>query len=462
MFATARIAVLAGALLSVATPAASAEVEWLCRPGLADNPCEIPGDTTVREVGRPDRVETPQAGPRGIDCFYVYPTVSNQPTANANKNRDPELESIAKYQAARFSEACRVYAPIYRQSTLASIGTGYASASGADRQLAYGDVLEAWREYINKHNDGRGVVIVGHSQGTSMLRQLLRREIEATDQKRRVVSALLLGGNVTVKAGDVVGGDFRETPLCTRPVQVRCVVAFSTFAEDPPRDARFGISRPPPADNPSTLPGGPGYSVACTDPRPLTTTWRGPLRMLTPSEQFAPGTINSGIVVTSGGPPPTAPTTWVVAPDRFEGGCRTINGAHVLRFDPLPGSRRPHWYPEPTWGTHLVDVNLAYEPLVALVREQAERWTTPQLRLVRTCARGGLRVALTGRDADFVRDASFKLGRRLAARDADGPLEGLIPRRMLRRTKVPNVRVVAYLKAGQPERTVLERTLPRC
>src|SRR3712207_497588 len=177
-------------------------------------------------------------------------------------------------------------------------------------QLAYRDVLEAWREYLEKDNGGRGVVLIGHSQGTSMLRQLLRREIEATAAKRRVVSALLLGGNVTVKAGDVVGGDFRETPLCTKPVQVRCVVAFSTFAEDPKSDARFGISRTPPADNPSTLPGGPGYEVACTDPRPLTTGWRGPLRMLTPSEPFAPGTIYTGIVVTAEGPPPSAPTTW--------------------------------------------------------------------------------------------------------------------------------------------------------
>ena len=456
------MALAAAAVALLPAQPASAGVEWLCRPTLADNPCEIPGDTTVREAGKPDRVETPKPGPRLIDCFYVYPTVSNQPTANANKNRDPELESIAKYQAAPFSEACRVYAPIYRQSTLASIATGYASASGADRQLAYGDVLEAWRAYLEKDNDGRGVVLIGHSQGTSMLRQLLRREIEASDHKRRVVSALLIGGNVTVKAGDVVGGDFRETPLCTQPVQVRCVVAFSTFAEDPPRDARFGISKPPPADNPSTLPGGPGYEIACTDPRPLTTTWRGPLRMLTPSEPFAPGTINSGIAVTSGGPPPTAPTTWVVAPDRFEGGCRKINGAHVLRYDPLPGSRRPRWYPDPNWGTHLVDVNLAYEPLVALVREQAERWTAPQVRLTRTCARGGLRVQLTGRDAEFVRDASFKLGRRLAARDADGAFDQVIPRRLLRRTRARAVRAVAYLRAGQPARTVLERTLPRC
>ena len=32
-----------------------------------------------------------------------------------------------------------------------------------------------------------------------------------------------------------------------------------------------------------------------------------------------------------------------------------------------PGSRRPMWFPEPGWGTHLIDANIALDPLVALV-----------------------------------------------------------------------------------------------
>lgn len=445
------------AAMAGAAPAAQAEVVWLCKPGLADNPCEIPQDTTVQEAGKPDRVVTPPKGAREVDCFYVYPTVSNQTTPNADKSRDPELASIAKYQAARFDQQCRIYAPIYRQSTLASIGTGYASASGADRQLAYGDVREAWREYLAKDNDGRGVVLIGHSQGTSMLRQLLRREIEPDAVgRRRLVSALLLGGNVTTKAGDVMGGDFRQTPLCTRRAQVGCVVAFSTFAEDPPGNARFGRSTPPPANNPSTLPGGPGFEVACTDPRPLAGDPEA-LRLVTPSEPYAPGPIAAGIVITSGGTPPSAPTTWASPPDRFEGGCRRINGAHVLRVEPTPGSRRPAFFPEPTWGTHLVDVNLALDPLVSLVAQQAERWTRPDVRLTRRCVGGRLRVALAGRDTEFVRDVNFKRGTRLLARDTSAPF--------LKRVDAGRgkpLRAVADLRDGQPLRLVLSRTTPRC
>ncbi len=442
---------------------ASADVEWLCRPGLADDPCQIPQDTTVRELDGTERVETPKApGRPKVDCFYVYPTVSNQLTANADKSRDPEVVSIAKFQAARFNQQCRMYAPIYRQSTLASIGTGYASASGADRQLAYRDVLEAWREYLAKDNDGRGVVLIGHSQGTGMLRQLLRREIEPdASQLRRIVSALLIGGNVNVAEGKDVGGDFRVTPLCTRPAQISCVVAFSTFAEDPSADARFGRSRTPAATDQSTLPGGPGFAVACTDPRPLAGE-SGPLRALVPTEPYAPGPIAAGIIITNGGPSPTAPTTWVIPPDRYSGGCRTINGANVLRIEPIGSSRKPNFFPEPNWGTHLFDVNIAYEPLVSLVGQQARRWTEPDLALTRRCVgRGRLRVRLAGAEAEFVRDVNFKFGKRRVARDRTPAFDRTLSGRTVASTRAKTLRAIVYLEAG-PKRVILERTLPSC
>lgn len=358
---------------SSSAPAASADVVWLCRPGLTDDPCKLGLETTVRHAGGGQQVDTPDRDRHpAVDCFYVYPTASNQLTPNADKRRAPELRSIARYQAARFTQHCRVFAPVYRQSTLASILTG------ADREalevVAYQDVLEAWRSYLEHDNRGRGVVLIGHSQGTRMLRRLLRQEIEPSpSQLRRLVSALLLGGNVVVREGELAGGDFRRTPLCTRRAQLRCVVAYSTYAEDPPRGAGFGTTPPPPAGDPTALPGGSGYEVACTDPRPLAGV-RGPLRLLQPSTGFAPGLMAVAFSVTYLGLPPSARTPWVVPADRFGGSCRWVNGAHVLRLEPTRGSRRPAWFPDPTWGTHLLDVNVGLEPLVSLVGQQAARW----------------------------------------------------------------------------------------
>ena len=374
-----------GAQVPVLPTADEEAVQWLCRPGLADDPCEIPLDTTVREPDGSERVVTPARAPqeqRPVDCFYVYPTVSNQPTPNATKSRDPELVSIAKYQAAPFSTQCRVFAPIYRQATLLSIQTRDVTDQKAVRELAYSDVAAAFREYLAKDNGGRGFVLLGHSQGTSMLRALIRREVDPKPEvRRRLVGASMLGADVVVATGKDVGGDFANVPVCTRRGQHGCVVAFSTFAQDPPDDTRFGTAVADP-DDPFGFPSGPGFEVACTDPGRLS-GMTAPVGVTVPSEPFAPGLIAVGIVVTNGGPAPTAPTTWVQPADRFQGGCRTVNGANVLRYDPVGDSRTPNDFPDDTWGTHLLDVQYGLERQVAIVGAQAQSWLRESRRPVR-------------------------------------------------------------------------------
>lgn len=362
-------------LTAVVPPAAQAveltPVVWLCRPGLASNPCEIGLDTTHQRADGTSYVATPARKPssqRPVDCFYVYPTVSNQLGINATKAKDPEIRSIAKYQAARFSSVCRMYAPVYRQIPLAGLATMPIGVT-----TAYADVRQAWRSYLRNDNHGRGVVLIGHSQGTLMLRKLIREEIDTNPAVRsKLAGALLLGGNVTVAAGRRTGGDFQNVPLCSRQGQFGCVVAYSTFSTDPLPVSFFGSSL---TDVTSPVIGhrsGLGYQVACTDPAVLSGITR-PVGVTVPSEPFAAGPINLGIAVTSGGAPPTAPTTWVQTADRVQGACRMINGVHVYRYSSLPGSRTLHEFP-PAWGTHLVDGNLGLERLVTIARLQGRAW----------------------------------------------------------------------------------------
>ena len=437
------LAALAGVSVAlVFAAAARAEVVWLCKPGMeAANPCEIPQDTT-RQRPTGDQVETPEPGPRKVDCFYVYPTVSNQLTKNADKSRDPELVSIAKYQAARFSLECRVFAPIYRQGTLYGISGGIFDSGQAsyDVELAYGDVEEAWRQYMRRYNDGRGVVLVSHSQGTRMLRLLVAREIERKPaQRRRLVSGLLTGGNVTVPEGKLLGADFKRTPLCTKPFELGCIVAYSTFAEDPPEDARFGV------------PTEPGTEIACTDPRKLA-RWDRPYEPLVPAEEFAPGPIQAGFSITWNGSRPTAETTWVAPPDRYEGDCREINGADVLRLEPTPGSETPSWFPVPGWGTHLIDVNIALDPLVALVARQAQRWTDPEVTLKRRCgAAGGMKLRLRGPEAELIEKARFTSRGRTLVRDTSAPFRAALDPRQVAAAG-PKIRARVALAAGAKRR----------
>ena len=349
---------------------AQAEVTWLCLPGSSANPCEESLQTTVQEPDGSSRVETPQANPRArVDCFYVYPTVSSQPGPNATKAKDPEVLAIARYQAQRFSQQCRVFAPVYRQLTVPSLFAG--AASTAVRERAFGDVREAWQEYLRVHNNGRPVVLIGHSQGTFMLRALMRTDIDNNPSVRsRLLSALLLGGNVLTAKGKVTGGDFANVPACTRLNQYGCVVAWSAYNETPPSNSRFGRSPDEPTFG---LPGGPQYSVLCTDPEKLTGGEGSQLTTYVRTDRF-PGLIGAGVLFMYGGQQPTAPTPWLRPRDRYTGHCAVENGASILRVDGVGNARKLRPSPDATWGIHLADVNIGFGELQDIVSRQTDAY----------------------------------------------------------------------------------------
>ena len=182
--------------------------------------------------------------PEGADrLFYVYPTVSNDPTPNSDMNAGPEERSVVQHQFARFGSQCRPYAPLYRQVTLTALRANLSGRPMApDRALGYKDALDAWKYYLEHDNQGRGVVLIGHSQGSGVLTQLIKNEIDGKPIQDRVVSALLLGTNVAVPAGKDVGGAFQKMPLCRAPNQTGCVIAYVTFRENapPPTNSFFG------------------------------------------------------------------------------------------------------------------------------------------------------------------------------------------------------------------------------
>ena len=351
------------ALIALCAPA-SAKTVWLCKPGLAENPCLAPLTTTLIDTDGPAGVERVKRARRPkLDCFYVYPTVSGQPTVNANRRIEAEQRAVARQQASRFSEVCRPFAPVYRQLTLAGIVRPEGVPPEAARR-AYLDVRNAWREYLRRHNRGRGVVLVGHSQGTYMLRALIRREIDRRPRVRpRLVSALLIGGNVLVQKGRAAGGDFDNVPSCRRPRQTGCVIAYSAFGDVPSADAPFGRVTegfPELGADPAR------HEVLCTNPASLD-GGAGVLRTLFRTEPFP------GLLGTLSGEPPAAPTPWAALPGRFRARCREEGGASWLHVTHSPNDPRLTLSPTlgPGWGLHLYDVNLALGDLVEIVRRQA-------------------------------------------------------------------------------------------
>ncbi|MGA8219482.1 MAG: DUF3089 domain-containing protein, partial [Solirubrobacterales bacterium] len=341
---------------------------WLCKPGARPDPCAGSLRTTVIDSSGQSHVENPKNAKRPpIDCFYVYPTVSDDKSENSDLSIDPEEISIAQYQASRFSQRCRVFAPMYRQLTL----QGLNSTPPPDALLtAYGDVRAAWKEYMRRYNHGRGVVLIGHSQGSGMLEELVRQKIDRFPAaRRRLLSAILLGGNVTVAQGRNLGGVFRHVPGCRSPRRLACVIAYSTFGKTPPDDAIFGkgpgvlsqaFNQAEPANT----------EVLCTNPAALR-GGVGALQTLSPTAPFN-GTVGLGISILYNGSPPTAPTPWVEPQDHYTGRCVQSNGANVLMISPVAGARQLSAVPDDRWGLHLADMNIALGNLVDVVRAETK------------------------------------------------------------------------------------------
>lgn len=359
---------LVAALAAPAAAHAATPTRWLCRPGRA-NPCN--GSLTATNLAAGGRIErAPVAREAPIDCFYVYPTVSSRPTVNAPLVADPEQRTVAVQQAARFSQDCRVYAPLYRQLTLATIGDP-AKATPQAQAIAYGDVLDAWRSYLRRDNRGRGVVLIGHSQGSFVLRRLIREQIDPrASVRRRLVSALLLGGNVTVRKGSDVGGDFRHVRACRSPTQLGCVVAYSAFNETPPADALFG--RVNGLGRGGRGPADPAHTqVLCTNPAALG-GGTGRLKAYAVARPF-PGALGAAVNAFIG-PLPKVATAWVRPPGYYTAHCSHAGGASVLAIGAHAGARVFKASPTPQWGLHLGDISLALGNLTDLVARQASAY----------------------------------------------------------------------------------------
>jgi hypothetical protein len=329
---------------------------WLCRPGLAHDPCTANLDTTIVRANGSTTVQYARPVINSpFDCFYVYPTVSTEPTINADLQVQPAEIAVAVAQASRFSQVCRVWAPMYRQETLLALVLG-REATLQPALIAYQSLLAGWQDYMAHYNRGRPIIFLGHSQGSAMLIGLLRSQIDPEPAlRRRVVSAIILGGDFTVPAGKNVGGSFQHIPACRFTGQTGCVIAYSSYPGQPPANSLFG--RPPGRNahmqvlctNPAALQGG----RALFDPY-------FPVADLSPAHRHVS-------------------TPWVAYPDLFSGQCTSAGGATWLQVTNVSPSDQRLRLPQvggPQWGYHVADVNLALGNLVQDIRAQEAAYQT--------------------------------------------------------------------------------------
>jgi hypothetical protein len=358
------------------------KANWLCWPGRDDACASDLASTVVKADGTTalEAFKADAAAP--IDCFYVYPTVSTEPTLFSDMKIERQETNVVIQQAARLRAHCRLYAPMYRQFTLTALvwfmthpfKPGDAPPPGARPQLGYDDVRDAWNWYLAHENHGRGVVLVGHSQGSGVLTQLVRNEIDGKPAQKQLVSAILMGAVLTVPAGKDVGGDFKSVPLCRSASQTGCAIAYSSFREatlPPPDNSRFGRPRASAAGmeaacvNPASLAGGTGEAKSYFG-----------AAIAAPAQKFE--WIKGQTIAT----PFVSPTGMLSAACEHSGPFNVL--AIRIASDPgrrasdIPGDVVIGGTVQKDWGLHLIDANLFMGNLVDIVGAEGKAWVAQQ------------------------------------------------------------------------------------
>jgi hypothetical protein len=337
---------------------------WLCKPGNDPNECLANIDATeFRKDGSQRLAQHVPAKDPAFDCFYVYPTVDISGRGNTTDFSDISyiLDALLN-QAARFSRICEVYAPLYRQMSFDATGKLTGNA-----ELAHADVENAFLHYMQHFNRDRKFVIVGHSQGTGILSDVVSQYVDADPKLRaRMISAVLIGGNLYAPEGQHIGGTFQHLPFCTAPAQPGCVIAYDSFAKEAPpnRDAEKGLGHSP-----------AGSVNACTNPSLLagnTGRYRGSyFPAIARDPLFMPDLPTSM--------QPTAATQSILVRDLFKGECVHGDGLSYLEISVEQSGDDQRDVPAYRYrlqeqlgvGMHTGDFSVVQDDLIDAVEQQA-------------------------------------------------------------------------------------------
>ena len=339
---------------------------WLCHPGKSDDACAVDLTTTIVEANGATTVEDFSAAEEPvIDCFYIYPTVSRDPTPNSDMVPGRELITVHQ-QFARFSQVCRQFAPLYRQMTLLALQARITLGTlPTDLEMRYADISDAWQNYLRDHNDGRGVVLVGHSQGATMINELLEKDIIGTPAEDLIISAMPIGITTHI---DAATGKAAGLPPCEEAGQTGCIISYVSFRETspPPADSFFGFKSEAGEDalcvNPAALSGDENLH-AYLSAQNATDPTRQPV--------FAEGV--------------EIETPFASVPDLLSATCQTTDTHSYLsiainadaddpRADDIQGDLLFQGAVQKQWGLHLIDMHLGMGNLIKIVQEQTENW----------------------------------------------------------------------------------------
>ena len=139
------------------------------------------------------------------DVFYVYPTVSTISFIDNGSswyaditlpNVREEANDNQRFNMMLYSEY-NFYAPYYRQM----IFEAYQQPESILNQIVETpaqDITDAFQYYMTHYNHGRPFFLMGHSQGSQVLIELLKKGM-TIEQRKNMVAAYCIGYHVTAE-----------------------------------------------------------------------------------------------------------------------------------------------------------------------------------------------------------------------------------------------------------------------
>jgi hypothetical protein len=171
-----------------------------------------------------------------VDVFYVYPTTAieadNLPGSFGFSNAtydDPVADGlayeIAANQAGTFNGGARIYAPYYRQAVMDIWFGQTPQQAESAAELAYQDARAAFEYYLAHYNNGRPIILVGHSQGAMVGLRLLKDEFDGKPLYRQLIAAYLPGQGVDVASLQ----SYAQVHPCTNATDLGCLNYWGSF-----------------------------------------------------------------------------------------------------------------------------------------------------------------------------------------------------------------------------------------
>ena len=128
-----------------------------------------------------------------------------------------------KYQASAWANAGKIYSPLYRQVHYRSFYEPFTSNGGRDAgKIAYDDIRRAFIFYLENLNNGRPIIIAGHSQGAYHCKTLLKEFFDGKDLQNQLIAAYIPGTRVDIN-------EFKTIHALKKPDDIKGYLSWNTF-----------------------------------------------------------------------------------------------------------------------------------------------------------------------------------------------------------------------------------------